>query len=88
MNKKAKKRILNRLIEADSTISTDSKKKNRYKKLILMYCKSSYENFSEEDITNRLLGHIKMSKEFHERIDKCSKIDEKYYGLLCGNQNG
>lgn len=87
MNKKAKKRILNKLIQADPSIITNHRKKNAYKKFILMYSKSSYEKFSEEEITNKLLSHMKRSKEFHERIEKSSKLNESFYGLLCGNPN-
>lgn len=84
MNKKAKQRILNKLIEADSSLSTDYARQNRLKKLILMSSKSKHNTMDEADILNMLLRHMKSMKEFNAAIQKSAFSNESYYGVLCG----
>lgn len=84
MNKKAKQRILNKLIDADPSLSTDYARQNRLKKIILMSSKSTYNKMDEKSILNMLLKHIKSMKEFQAAIQKSAFSDESYYGVLCG----
>ncbi len=87
MNKKAKRRIMNKLIEAEPSLSTDYKRQNRFKKIILMSSKCTGDKMNEERILNMLLRHMESAKQFHAAIAKSAVREEQYYGLLCGKPN-